>query len=174
MSLKRYLSFLWKVPFCGVAFTVGIVLGGMIPTLLGLPAPALPEGTDQNTVLLYDFLASMVLAIALAVLARGLSGRFLTRWLILGFFIWVAHVVMFVEAAIFMTTGAVLGMGSTLFTIVMYIVPSFLCGAVVVWLFPAEVGPGFAANLGAFFARRPAVQWAWPWCEGLKVSYRRR
>ncbi len=160
--MKQRLSYLWKIALAGLVFTVGIVIGGIIPTLMGLPAPPMPEGAEVGRILQYSAVASIVLAAALATLARGLEGRFLSRWLILGGFTWGAHIVMFIEAAIFMETGAVSAINSTLFTIVSYFTPSFLCAAIIARFFPPDTaGKSFRANLAAFFAGRKTAAWAW-------------
>ncbi len=160
--MKQRLTYLWKIVLAGLVFTVGIVIGGIIPTLMGLPAPPIPEGAEVSLILLYTLPASMVLAAALAALARGIQGRFLSRWLILGFFTWGAHIAMFIEAAIFMETGAVSAMNTTLFTIISYFTPGFLSAAIIARLFPPDTaGRSFRANLAAFFAGRKTAVWGW-------------
>ncbi len=41
---KRFLTLLWKLPICAVAFYVGTMLGGMVAAGVGLPAPEMPAG----------------------------------------------------------------------------------------------------------------------------------
>jgi len=112
----RVLAYLRKTPSCGLTFTTGLLIGGMVATAIGLPAPATPAAADQGTTLLYYLIGS--LALALAFLGQGIRGRFLTRWLVLGFFTWVAHFVMFVETSIFVTTAGAWTTGSLLFMVV--------------------------------------------------------
>jgi len=158
MNLKGILSYLWKLPVCGLAFVLGSMIGSMLATAIGLQSPAIPEGTEPGTLILLQLLASPILALALSLVSRGIQGRFLTRWLILSFLTWVAYGVnTLLEAALFTTSGA-----ASLFTAVMWLVGSFTCGALVAWLFPPKPKPeGFAANLKAFLAHRDVREWAW-------------
>jgi hypothetical protein len=158
MNFNRVLAYLWKLPLCALAFFVGITLGGMTAVLLGLPNPSLPEGTDQATLSLYFLLASLILALALSFVARGLSGGFFTRWLILASLIWVVYAAnAYIEAAIYTTFAA-----ASLFTVVTFLVASVLCSAALALCFPPEqTGSPFLARTRAFFAQRPAWDWAW-------------
>ncbi len=158
MSVRTILSYLWKVPVCGVGFVVGSIVGGVIAGVIGLETPAVPEGTDPGTILLFQLLASPILALALAFVSRGLQGRYIARWLILSLLTWLASGVnTVIEASIFTTFGA-----ASVFTVVTWLVGSLLCCSLVALLFPpTDRGQAFLANLRAFFASRPARQWAW-------------
>jgi hypothetical protein len=125
---------------------------------MGLAAPAVPEGTDPGTLVLFQLLASPILALALAFVARGIQGSYVARWLILSLLTWVASGVnTVIEAAIFTTFGA-----ASMFTVVMWLVGSLLCCALVALLFPpGDRKQGFLANLTAFFASRHTREWAW-------------
>jgi hypothetical protein len=141
-----------------MAFFVGLMLGSMVATWTGLLSPSLPEGTDQTTLMQYAWLGGLVLALTLVSVSWGLSGGFVTRWLILSFLTWIAFGVnTYLEAAIFTTMSA-----ATPFTVAMYLFASLFCGAAVAWLFPPETeGTGFLANVKAFFARRGTGAWIW-------------
>ena len=73
MRLATSLKLLYKLPLCGAAFFVGLAAGGAVLPLLGLEAPAMPEGTDANTVALWFLLGNMVLALPLSWLSRRLA-----------------------------------------------------------------------------------------------------
>jgi len=163
MKLKQVLAYLWKLPICGVAFFVGLVVSGVAMPLLGLESPAMPEGTDANTIMLWFLLGSLILALALSFVSRGLQGGFLPRWLMLGFLAWATNAVsMVLEAHLFMTTSAVSSSGSMLFTMLNFLLPSFAMAAMVSWLFqPESKGQGFVANGRAFFGSRTIWQWVW-------------
>lgn len=154
---KRLLVNFAKLLVCGAVYFVGLVIGGMIASLLGLPPAPMPEGAEQGTVMLYLLLESPVLALALALLARGIAAGRLARTLILSFLTWVAYTLNTVlEASVFMAAYA----STSLFTIVSSIVPSFLCGAAVAWLFPAEAkGEGFAGAWKALLGRGARGSW---------------
>jgi len=158
MILKLLLAYLWKLPLCTLAFFVGITLGAMVAALLGLPNPGLPVGTNQTTLSMYFLLASLLLALALSFVARGLSGGFVTRWLILAFLTWVVNAVnTYIEARIFTTFAA-----ASLFTVVTFLVASVLCGAAVALCFPpGQTGNSFLARVRGFFAERRGWEWAW-------------
>ncbi len=101
---------------------------------------------------------SLILAGALAVLARNLSGRFVARWLALSFLVWIAYGVNnILEGAIFTSMSA-----ASLFTVVLYVFASLLCGAAVVWLFPPQTqGADFITQAKTFFSRHTPGSWGW-------------
>jgi hypothetical protein len=161
--LKRLFNYLWKLPLCGVAFLIGLVLSGAVLPLLALESPAIPEGTDPNTILLWFLLGSLILAFALSFISRGLRGGFLVRWLTMGVMAWaIGAVGMVLEAYFFMTTGAVSSAGSALFTVLNFLLPSFALAAMVALLFrPGDRGEVFVANVGSFFRARTIQEWSW-------------
>lgn len=158
MKPRTFLSYLWKVPVCSLAFVAGTMLGSILAGWMGMQMPSLPQGTDPQTLMLFQLLASPLLALALAFLSQGIQGSYPARWLILSFLTWVAYGVnTLLEAAIFTTMGS-----ATPFTAVTMLGGSLASGAVVAALFrPESRGQGFAAHVRAFVARRPAAQWAW-------------
>jgi hypothetical protein len=158
MKFTNWFHYFWKVPLCGLIFFLGCIPGGQLAAWLGLSIPEMPVGADQTTVANYTLLGSLILALGLAALARGLSGGFLSRWLILFFFTWIAYGVNnYFEAAIFTTMSA-----GSLYTVVLYLPALLLCSAAIAWLFPPETnGPTFFANMGAFFAGRTPGRWIW-------------
>jgi hypothetical protein len=158
MTIKHLLINLGKLILCGLAFAVGTAIGGMLAPLLKLPAPTPPPGVDVRMVGVYLMLTTPLLALALAVVARGLGGNFITRTLILSFLMWIAYTVNTqLEAAIVSTYAT-----GFWFAVADYLVASLLCGAAVAFLFPTEnKGEGLLAASKAFFARRAAIAWAW-------------
>jgi len=161
--LKRSLGCLWKLPLCGVAFLIGMVLSGAILPPLGLESPPIPAGTDPNTILLWFLLGSLILAFALSFVSRGLQGGFLVRWLAMGVLAWaIGAVGMVLEAYFFMTTGAVSSASSALFTVLNFLLPSLAVAAMVALLFrPGDRGGGFPASLRSFFRARTIPEWSW-------------
>jgi hypothetical protein len=158
MTFKQLLINLGKLLLCGVVFAVGMVIGGIVASLLKLPSPTPPPGIDVRMTGVYLMLTTPLLALALALMARGLGGSFLTRTLILALFTWVAYTLNTqLEASIFSTYAA-----GFWFTVVDFLVPALLCGAAVAFLFPPEKeGEGFIAMSEAFLARRSPVAWVW-------------
>jgi uncharacterized membrane protein YhaH (DUF805 family) len=157
MSFKTLLTYLWKLPLCGLAFFVSVMFGGMAATGVGLPTPSLPTGTDSATLAVYLLLARLVLALTLAVVSRRLRGGFVARWLSLSCLTWVVYAVnTYLEASIFTTFLA-----ASPYLVVMNFVPSFVCGAAVALLFPPEsAGQSFVSRAETYFARHTTGQWA--------------
>ena len=147
----------WKLPLCGLIFFLGFIPGSQLAANIGLTAPDLPHGADQATLAQYTLLASMILAFGLSVLARGISGSFFTRWMLLFWLTWFAYGVNnYLEAAIFTTMSDV-----SLYTVALYFPASLLCSAAVVWLFPSMVQEaGFISQARSFFEGRTPGSWA--------------
>lgn len=156
--LKNMFSYLWKIPLCAIAFYGGTMIGGMVASGLGLPAPEMPVGADQMVLGQMMILISLILAGCLAILSRNIAGGFVSRWLTLSFLVWIAYGVNNVlEGAIFTSMSA-----ASLFTIVLYVFASFLCGAAVAWLFPPQnKEPKFFANTKRFFTEHTPQAWLW-------------
>lgn len=159
MKTIHLLVSIGKLLLSGLAYFIGLVLGGVIATLLRLPQPPMPEGADQTVVLTCMMLVSPVLALALALIAQGIAGRWLARTLILSGFTWIAYTLNTVlEASVFMAAYA----STSASTAVSFLVPSLFCGGAVAALFPPkEKGQSFVAAWRAFFSRRGPGEWLW-------------
>lgn len=158
MTIKSLLIGLGKLVVCVLAWVVGLVLGGMLVSALGLQSPPLPEGFDAASAGLYMQLESPVLALLLAVLARQLQGSFWTRALSLAALAWVANTLNNQIEATFFNTQAT----GFLFTVLIFLVPALTVSAAVAWLFPPAAPRGtFMEAARAFFGRQPASGWAW-------------
>ena len=147
----------WKIPLCGLMFFLGFIPGSQLAASIGLTAPGLPLGADQVTLAQYTLLASVILAFGLSILARGISGNFFARWMILFWLTWFAYGVNnYLEAAIFTTMSDV-----SLYTVALYFPASLLCSAAVVWLFPSMVQEAeFIPQARSFFEGRSPGNWA--------------
>lgn len=146
-----------KLMFCGVVFFMGMIAGGILASSLGLPVPDMPAGVDVNTVLMYFLLTSPILAFALAILARGISGSFAVRVIALAVLTWMAYCVNTqLEASIFIP-GSV-----SLYSVVAAVPQSLLFAAAIAWLFPPdEKGQGLGETIKAYFASRRRGEWGW-------------
>lgn len=158
MKFTHWIHYFWKVPLCGILFFFGFIPGGQLAALMGLSMPTMPLGADQATIAQFTLLGSLILAFGLAAVSRGLSGSFLSRWLMLFSFTWIAYGInTYLEAAIFSTMAA-----ASLYTVVLYLPASLLCSAAVAWLFPSKAqSTGFFAQARSFFEDRTAGNWAW-------------
>jgi hypothetical protein len=158
MNTKHFLLNVGKLLLCVVAYILGITLGGMLASALQLQQPAMPEGMDASSAGLYMILESPLLALVLIGLSRSIAGNFWVRSLMLGSLTWVSNSLNNqIEASYFgsMSTGF-------WFTIVTFLVPSFLVAAAVAWLFPpASKQDTFVSAARSFFSRHDASGWAW-------------
>jgi len=159
MRIKQPLIYFGKLLLCSLAFILGAVIGGMVAMLLGLQQPPMPEGVDSSFAFLLLLLESPVMALALALVARGLGGRLLPRALTLSFFTWVAYTLNTVIESLTFTTTTVAG---AMFTTVSFLVPSIFCGTAVALLFPSgEKGKSLTAAAKEFFDHRTVGAWVW-------------
>ncbi|HET9224609.1 MAG TPA: hypothetical protein VFO07_19000 [Roseiflexaceae bacterium] len=151
-------TYFWKLLLCGLAFYVGIIMGAAAAPLLGLPVPAIPPGVDQATLSWYLVPVSLILALTLSFIARGLSGGFVARWLILAAFVWIVYALNnYLEASIFSSYEA-----ASPFMLVVFLAASIWGGAAAALLFaPGAPGTYFAANLRAFGEQYTIQGWVW-------------
>ena len=158
MSFKHLLINLGKLLLCGIAFFVGMEIGGMVASFMGLQAAPMAPGADRNLSLFYSLLATPLLALVLALVARGLGGAFVPRTLILSFLTWIVYSVNDQLEGLLVSTYST----GFWFAVVESLVPSLLCGAAVALLFPpAEEGKELGVALKTFFARRGVGAWVW-------------
>ena len=101
---------------------------------------------------------SLILALTLSFISRGLSGGFVTRGLILTALVWIVYALNnYLEASIFTTFEA-----ASPFMLVVFLVASICGGAAATLLFaPRAPGASFAANLRAFGDQYTAQGWVW-------------
>jgi hypothetical protein len=149
MSTKRTVTdWLWKIPVSGAAYALGTMLGGTLVTAAGLELPKVPMEVDPGLQPLLLFAGGMAMALGLAAMAIGLSGRLLERWAVLTLFVFVVNGVgNALEGSIFTTLG-----GHS--TAVLMKLPAFLlCALAVATLFPGPSGEGLVERLGSFRSR---------------------
>jgi hypothetical protein len=158
MSIKLIFINLGKLLLCSVVFAVGLVVGGMVVTMLGLQPPPMPAGLDGQSAMRFLLLQSPLLALVLALLARHLSGGFWARTLMLVALTWICNSLNNqIEATFFagMKTGF-------LFTITTFLFPAFFVSMAVAGLFPStHPKERLAAAAKAFFGRFTTTGWAW-------------
>jgi hypothetical protein len=85
MNIKHLPINFAKLLLGGVVFSVSVIVGGMLATLVQLHPATPPAGMDMSTAARNLMLESPILALALALLARGLGGSFAMRALALSF-----------------------------------------------------------------------------------------
>mgnify|MGYP000250598868 CR=1 FL=1 len=156
--MKSLLTYLWKLPMCGLAFFIGMMLGGILLPLLGFRPPDMPTGTDAGTITLWLLLGSMLLAVFLAQISSHLHVRWLARWAILGLFTWIFLAVgMVLESFFFMTTGAVSSLENSLFTMLNFLLPSLFLSGMATSLFRPAPGAATAPT----FIPTNLKDWSW-------------
>jgi hypothetical protein len=145
-TVQLSLSWAWRIVVSAVAWVVGTMIGAALAMALALEAPAVPETPDPATGTLLAFYGGLAIALGLAVLASGLSGSRMRRWLVLSAFAWVVHGVgTAIETSIFTTLGG--GAFSTL----LILPASLICAFAVVRLFPAHVSGDPSRTLARYF-----------------------
>ena len=165
MNIKSLLVHFGKLLLCGVIFSIGTVLGRMLVTMLGMQAPTMPEGMDQQSAMLFMLLESPLLALVLALLARHLAGGFWARSLMLFFITWICNSVNTqIEAAAFA------GMGEGFwFTILTFLVPALFTSMAVAWMFPPVEKVTFVDAVRSFFNRHSLGGWTWRFALGAVI-----
>lgn len=156
MKIKTIVSYVWKLPLCAIAFFIGMALSGVLLPVVGLQSPAMPAGTDANSIAAWFLLGSLILALPLSTLSKNLGGRAIERWGILFALTWgIAGIGMVLESFFFMDTGAVSSLNSALFTILNFMFPSLFMAGTIAWLFsPVETERKPKNKMGW-------VEWAW-------------
>jgi len=142
-----------KVAAIAAAYFLGTMISGMVITAAGMPWPAFPNPPSQTTNLILGVFSSILMAGCLALLANGIRGPQLVRWLALAAFSYVIFGLNNqIEAAAFTTFGGTATM------VVFFVAPCLLGAAAAAWLIRPQ-----ASQLGleAGGARRPALAWLW-------------
>lgn len=143
-------ALLWKIPVIAAVYFGGASFSGWISEGLGLQFPEFP-GREYSPVL--GFLAALVLAAGVSLLARGLRGSTAWRWLVLFAFTYTAYCVNNqIEGAVFTTES---GFGSNL---VFFLIPCALVAVAAALLFDA---PDEGPVLTTVFSDRPLSRWWW-------------
>jgi hypothetical protein len=123
--MRKILNSSWRLLLAMLGFTVALGVSGSLLQSAGLEAPALPEGTDQETLGAVFMAGSLLFALALAAVATGLRGEFVLRALILLLLMWTAYAVNnVIEGAMFTTFAAVATPSSMLYTALSLLLPS--------------------------------------------------
>lgn len=148
-----FVSWLWKVPTIAIAHFFGVMIAGAAITAANMPWPKLPESLSQSNELVLNLVGSILMAVCLALLARGLRGSQAVRWLILALFSYVTFGLNNqIESTIFTTYGGFATM------LLFFILPCAFGAAAAVFLFqPADVD----RSLENVFAGWSPTNWGW-------------
>ena len=151
----RYPFIIWlgKVAAIALAYFVGVMISGGVVTATGLQWPAFPQSADQSNEFVLSLIGSVLMAVCLALLARGIRGSQAARWFMLASFSYVAFGLNNqIEAAIFTTYGGTMTM------LLFFILPCALGAAAAVRLFqPPQSEP----VLEHAITNQPLSSWCW-------------
>lgn len=152
-SPKDILVYVGKLIAGGIAFLVGTAVTVAILTPFHLHSLALPAGASIGKSELRQIMLCPLLALGLAPLAAGLSGRYRSRWRAIAFLVFInLGVNTTIEAKFFTTSYA---HGGELFVILMYAGTAAVFAAMVVGLFrPEDPKP-------ALKMQRSSFGWTW-------------
>lgn len=150
---NRIFDYLWRLVASGIAFLVGAAVTVAILTPTGLHSMVLPAGATPGKSELFSVALCPFLALGLAPLAAGLSGRYRARWLAVAFLAFInMGVNTAIESQIFTTMFA---HGGAAYMILMFAGAAAAFAAVLVALFHRD------ATLPAGTAQRSSLDWAW-------------
>ena len=163
MGIKQLAFVLGKSLLGGVAFFTGMVITGMTLPRLGFQPPAIPAGTDANSIAFWFFAGSIIVAFVLSFVTTHLRATWYVRWMLLFSMIWViAAACMVIESIFFIKTGAVASLFNTLHTLLSFLLPSlFLSGALTLLFRPGAPEGNELAGVLAFVHSRKSSQWLW-------------
>ncbi len=155
--LRFLAGYLWRVPVCAIVYVIGATGAGALGVALGMKMPELPEGFDEQQMGQSTFVAALLAALALALLARCQRGGFAARWLVLASFMYVSlGINTILEASIFTQLS---GFSAMLW---LFLPPTVLCAGAAVLLFgSSRHSQPFRLSLSRFFAARRPADWAW-------------
>jgi len=144
-------SWIWKILVIAAAYFLGTMISGAVITAAGMPWPAFPNPPSQTTNFLLNVISALLVAGCVALLARGIRGSQLVRWLVLSAFTYVIFGLNNeIEAAAFTRFG---GTGTM---IMFFVAPCLLAAATAARLIrPSQPDlPHETAN-----SRRPSLSW---------------
>ena len=138
--MKQALSYLWKLPLCSFGFFIGMALSGIILDLLGFQASKMPIDTDDNTIMIWLFMGSMLSALIMSFVSHGLKINWLGRWIILLELFWLLGIGgISVGLSSSITMGMLTSFMLSLVVMLNFLLPGLLLSGLVMVLFkPAQ------------------------------------
>lgn len=132
MKLKKIFPYLWKTLVFGFALFLGVIVGDIMASLVGLQTPAAISIFSPLSLALYLLLISPLLLVSLLFLCRLLTGNFLLHWLSLSILTWIVYALG--TRAIGVQQGSFLGL--SIYMIIIFFFSSFIGLGSAVLLFP--------------------------------------
>jgi hypothetical protein len=150
-SQNPVVSWAWKIPAITIAYFIGVVISGGVITAAKMQWPSFPQETGQTNEFVISLIGSIIMAVCLALLARGIRSSQTVRWLILTAFTYVTFGLNNqIEAAIFTTYGGTATM------LLFFILPCAFGAAAAVYLFRPEESKSLVENS---VTGKPASGW---------------
>jgi hypothetical protein len=155
--IKRAGFDLLKGLIAAAAAFAGLIIGGMITTIIGLPSTGVPPQVDMNALMPRLFLTQVIIAILLGECFRGLYPRYWQRLLS----IWLCNYLLYyllnqLDGLLF---SPLPHMGTGMLS---SILPALCMAAVVAWLWrPGPAESRVDGKVRAYFASRKTADWAW-------------
>lgn len=154
--MKHLVAYIWKLPLCAAAHTLGVMLGGSVALAIGATLPAISPEAEPGRLALAAARASLTLGLGLAPLATDLESSFALR---AGILAWLGFVCLgintAVEAAIYTTVGRAGGI------VVMNLFAAAACAIAVAALFqPVAASATWKDSLWHFVRQWGTPQWA--------------
>lgn len=91
MELKKIIPYLWKTPVFGFALFLGVIVGDIMASQVGLQAAGAKSVFTPLPLAFYILLISPLLLASLLFLCRLIAGSFLSHWLSLSILTWVVY-----------------------------------------------------------------------------------
>lgn len=132
MKLKKIFPYLWKTLVFGFALFLGVIVGDIMASLVGLQTPAAISIFSPLSLALYLLLISPLLLVSLLFLCRLLTGNFLLHWLSLSILTWIVYALG--TRAIGVQPDTFLGL--SIYMIIIFFFSSFIGLGSAVLLFP--------------------------------------
>jgi hypothetical protein len=140
-----------------VASFAGLILGGMVTSLLGLPTTGMPPQVEMNLLMPRMVLTLVVLAIVLGECFQKLYRPYWQRMLSIWLCNYLLYYLLNILDALFFSPVPNLSTG-----IVANVFPALFMAVVVAWLWkPDKAGPPENHPLQVYFAARRPVEWTW-------------
>ena len=138
--MKQALSYFWKLPLCSLGFFIGISLNRIALDALLFQSLKMPTGTETNTSMIWLFMGSMLLALILSFVSRGLRINWLVRWFILFELFWLLGIGgITVGISLSITMGILASSILSLVVMLTFLLPGLLLSGLVTVLFePAQ------------------------------------
>ena len=152
-SRNPFVSWAWKIPAIAIAYFIGVMISGGVITAAKMQWPTFPQSAGETNEFIVSLIGSILMAICLALLARGIRGSKTKRWLILTAFAYITFGLNNqIEAAIFTTYGGTTTM------LIFFILPCAFGAAAAVYLFRPEHPE---ESLESVVSNQPLSRWWW-------------